>query len=59
MLPPGELAADEHIGGVGPASLNFGLSLLLVDSDLCKGKEARRCLGLRAVVICNSVVGDD
>lgn len=54
--PPGELAADEQAEGVGPVSLNFGLSLLLVDSDLCKGNEALLCFGLKAVVMCSSEV---
>lgn len=50
--PPGELAAEEQAeaDGGGPASLSFGLSLLLVDSDRCSGKEARLCLGLKAVL---------
>lgn len=50
VAPPGELAAEEQAEGAGPASLNLGLSLLLVDSDLWRGSEARLCLGLKAVL---------
>lgn len=52
---PGEEEAEER----GALCLNLGDSLLLVDSDLCRGSEAR--LGFtagRLVLICSSEVGD-
>lgn len=54
MEPPGELAADEQAEGPGPAIRNFGLSELLVDSDLWSGNDALLWRGLRAVLTWSS-----
>lgn len=60
VTPPGELEADEEADGTGAVAMgvvrNLGDSLLLVDSERCSGREARRCLGLRAVVTWSSAI---
>lgn len=51
-IPPGdELADDEALGWGTGTALSLGDSLLLVDSDLCNGREARLCLGDNVVVV--------
>lgn len=50
-IPPGdELADDDALGCGAGTARSFGDSLLLVDSDLCKGNDALLCLGDSVVV---------
>lgn len=58
-IPPGDELAEEDAEGCGGATTiprSLGDSLLLVDSDLWSGNDARRCLGDKAVVTCSSAM---